>query len=265
MSVALRLGGTPGAADLRSIDYGERYRAGVIVPSGNRVAEPEIRAMLPPGVAVFVTRLPLRGSSETELLAMLDTLEGAARLLGDAGVARIVFHCTAVSTFTPHLAGEIQQRIAAATGVSAFATADAILAACAALGARRLVLLTPYTAPVHRREIAYLAAAGLTVVHDACLGIDSNDAMARVEPASLLAWAGDALRAAPDFDACFLSCTAFRSAPAIAALEAVTGRPVFTSNQAMVWYLLRSAGIADAAPGFGQLFGRALPGMASAP
>ncbi|MDR3537732.1 MAG: hypothetical protein P4L71_14635 [Acetobacteraceae bacterium] len=236
------------------VDYGERLRAGILVPSGNAVAEPEIRAMLPNGVSALVTRLPLRGSSEPELLAMLDGLETAAGLLRDAGVGVIVFHCTAVSTFAPHLAGDIRSRISRATGVPAFATSDAILAACTALKARRVSLLTPYIEPVHKREIAFLTGAGLKVVDDACLGIDTNDAMAKLPPQYLLDWASRTQPSTSGADLCFLSCTALRSAPVIAALEARTGLSVLTSNQAMAWYLLRAAGLPDAAPGFGRLF-----------
>ena len=68
----------------RRPDYGDRARLGVITPSGNYVAEPEIHAMLPPGVAALVTRLPLTGSSEAQLRAMTEALEPAARLLADA-------------------------------------------------------------------------------------------------------------------------------------------------------------------------------------
>ncbi|HEX3574284.1 MAG TPA: hypothetical protein VHU42_06765 [Rhodopila sp.] len=46
------------------IEYGDRLRLGIIVPSGNVIAEPQIRAMLPPGVSALFTRLALRGSSE---------------------------------------------------------------------------------------------------------------------------------------------------------------------------------------------------------
>src|SRR5579871_3158982 len=66
------------------IDYGSRLRAGVLIPSGNSVAEPEIRAMLPREVSMLVTRLALRGSSPTELMRMLDQLEAACGLLSDA-------------------------------------------------------------------------------------------------------------------------------------------------------------------------------------
>jgi hypothetical protein len=69
---------------LPSINYATRARLDVLVPSGNTIAEPELRAMHPPGVGLFVTRLPLTGSSETELRAMLDTLETGTALLADA-------------------------------------------------------------------------------------------------------------------------------------------------------------------------------------
>ena len=76
------------------IDYGDRARLGLLVPSGNRVAEPELQAMLPPGVTALVTRLELRGSSEPELLHMIGALEPAARLLADArtGAHRLPLH-----------------------------------------------------------------------------------------------------------------------------------------------------------------------------
>ena len=239
-------------AGLHAIDYGHRLRAGIIVPSGNAVAEPEIRAMLPEGVSALITRLALRGSSDRELMAMLDGLEGAAGLLADAGVATVVFHCTAVSTFAPHLGDEIRSRITRAAGVAAFATSEALAAAFATLGATRITLLTPYNAAVHAREITFLAGLGIAVVADAHLGLETNGEMARLTPEDLLAWADGATSAA--CDAIFLSCTALRSAGLIAALEHRTGRPVVTSNQAMIWHLLRMNGIASAPPAFGRLF-----------
>lgn len=110
-----------------AIDYGSRLRAGALIPSGNSVAEPELRAMLPPEASLLVTRLPLRGSSRAELMRMLDQLEAAAGLLADAAVEVIVFHCTAVSTFAPDMAEAIRERIEKSTGKKCFTTADAVL------------------------------------------------------------------------------------------------------------------------------------------
>lgn len=241
---------------MTDIAYGTA-RLGVLVPSGNSVAETELRAMLPEDVTMLVTRLALRGSSETELLAMLTDLDNAASLLAHAEPDAIAFHCTAVSTFAPHLASEIRDRITAATGSVALATADAILAALRVLAVRRVLLVTPYVQPVHQREIDFLAAHGVTVIGGSCLGIDANTEMARVAPAAIAEQVREAAGKA-DADACFISCTAIRSAGLIEDLESSLGMPVITSNQALAWYALRSLSGPGPKSGFGQLFEHSL-------
>ena len=235
------------------IDYGARARIGLMVPSGNAICEAELHAMLPPGVVALITRLELRGSSEAELAKMLNRLEEAAGLLADARPALLGFHCTAVSTFAPDRAAEIPARIAKASGLPAVTTADAILAALGALGAKRILLTTPYIAAVHEREIAFLAAHGCTVMGGDLMGINTNAEMAQIPPEAIAAQARGAARAAPGADACFISCTAIRSAGVIEALEAELGMPVITSNQVMAWHVLRCLGLQDQPQGFGRL------------
>jgi maleate isomerase len=239
-------------AAMSPIDYGSRLRAGVLVPSGNSVAEPELRAMLTPEVSMLVTRLVLRGSSKPELMRMLDRLEAASALLADAEVDVIVFHCTAVSTFAPELAGGIRERIQSASGIKCFTTADAIIEGLRCLNAARVSLLTPYINEVHEREIAFLEANGFRVDGSACLGINTNTEMAELSSERILEWARD--RVSPRADACLISCTAIKSAPVIAQLEQASGLPVLTSNQCMVWHLLRSNGIDSDVLGYGRLF-----------
>ena len=237
---------------LPDLDYGSRLRAGVLIPSGNSVAEPEIHAMLPREVSILVTRLSLRGSSKPELMRMLDRLEAATELLADAAVDCIVFHCTAVSTFAPELADGIRERILAASGIKCFTTADAILEGLRRLKARRVSLLTPYIDEVHAREITFLEANGFEVGGGANVGINTNAEMATLRPEAILDWAKD--RVDRRADACLISCTAIKSAPAIARLEQALDLPVLTSNQAMVWHLLRSNGIGKLVEGYGRLF-----------
>jgi maleate isomerase len=234
------------------MNYGSS-RLGVMVPSGDNVAETELRAMLPEDVAMMTTRLALRGSSEPELLAMLTDLDGAAAMLGHAEPDLIAFHCTAVSTFAPRLAGEIRDRIAAATGRRSIATADALLAALRALQARRVLLVTPCIEPIYQREIEFLTANGLTVSGGSWLGVNSN--FGRIPPEAI---AAQVLAAASGVsaDACFISGSAIRSAGRIVDLEASLGMPVLTSNQVLAWHALRTLGIERRVLGFGQIFGR---------
>jgi maleate isomerase len=245
------------STDLQSgpiVDYGARLRLGVIVPSGNAVAEPEIAAMLSPGVRAYITRLPLTGSSPAELTAMLADVDRAADLLADMSPDLIAFHCTAVTTAAPDLGRAIQEKIQDRTRIPAITTSEALLAALRALEARRIVLLTPYVESVHTAETAFLKANGVGVIADAFLGIDSNAEMGRLDPGVLYDFVLE--HRTDDADAYLVSCTAIRSAPLIAPLEDALGRAVLTSNQAMIWHAQRSAGVEDSVEGFGRLLSR---------
>nr|WP_315594198.1 hypothetical protein [uncultured Cupriavidus sp.] len=234
------------------LNYGTRARIGVILPSGNIAAEAELTAMMPQGVCMHVTRLPLAGSRREQLLGMIDDVEGAALLLKDAQPDLIVFHCTAVSTWDATLDDVIRQRIHDATGIPATTTAHAIVQALGALGGQRIVLVSPYIEEINRRESDFLALRGVKVLAAHGLALSTPGDMFQVEPREWI----DMTVAARDAsaDAYFISCTAIRSLGAVAPLEEILGRPLITSNQAMAWHALRRVGVSDGLPGLGSLF-----------
>lgn len=85
------------------------------------------------------------------------------------------------------------------------------------------------------------------------LGLNTNAEMAALPPGRIRDQVHAAVAGSSGAQACFISCTAIRSAPLIAPLEAELGLPIVTSNQVMVWHALRRCGITDAVPGFGRL------------
>jgi maleate isomerase len=232
-----------------AINYGLRAKLGMMLPSSNSIAEPQIAAMLPAGVSLHTTRLRLR--SGREALGMLDKLEDAAQLMADAAVDRLIFHCTAVSMHAPEIPAQIAARVAAITPIPLTITSEAVVAALQALDANKIVLMTPYDQATNDREVNFLQHNGVTVLKERGLGIDGGVQMAAVEPET---WFHEtvALRD-PAADAYFVSCTTIRSADVIDALEDALGKPVITSNQAMLWQALRETGITDAVTGFGRL------------
>lgn len=131
----------------RGKGYGWRLSLGMLLPSSNPVAEPELTRMLPEGVSLLTTRLKLAGSSREELLGMTGQIEGAVPLLCDAGVDRIVFNCTAVSTFDVEMGNMLRQRIEKIAARPATSTADGVVAGLKALGAKRIALITPIFPP----------------------------------------------------------------------------------------------------------------------
>jgi maleate isomerase len=233
------------------IPLGWRLRLGVLLPSVNTVGEPQLTAMLPTGVSLHFHRLKLTGSTEQELLGMTERVEEGAALLADAEPQRILFHCTAVTTMNPSMVDSLRQRIERASGLPAVITAEALVAAFRALGARRIVMITPYIREVNVREAAFLEHHGITVLREHGLDLPGGKAFATVEPYE---WYRLAMaHRDPQADAYFLSCAQTRAAEVIEILEHDLGRPVVTSNQAALWHCLRQSGIADDVPGFGRL------------
>ena len=236
---------------MTAINYGTRAKLGMLLPSGNQAAEPQFHAMLPAGVSLHTTRLKLTGSSEKDLLAMTERVEEAAELAADAGVDLLVFHCTAVSTFSVELEQAIKQRVAKASGKPVTATSEAIVAALRAVGAKKIVMLSPYIEAINQREAVYFKAAGFEILDWAGLDCPDANAMMAVTPEK---WREFTLaHRHPDADAYLISCTTVRSADVAEELEAALGRPVLTSNTAAVWHCLRTMGIPDRVQGFGQL------------
>jgi maleate isomerase len=240
-----------GENDARRVRYGWRQRIGMIVPSVNTEAEPQIAAMLPEGVTLHTTRLKMAEAPD-QIMGFAEKIEDGAALLADAGVDRILFHCTAVTTYEPAMGERIRKRIAVATGLPAVVTGDAVVAALAALGARRIVMVTPYLAEVNAREAAFLRHHGIETLNAYAAGLIYARDFRAIEP---YAWYRTAMQHRHDAaDAYFLSCAQIRVAEIIAPLERDLGRPVVTSNQAAAWHALRTGGISDRSAGFGALF-----------
>ncbi|HEX9462065.1 MAG TPA: arylmalonate decarboxylase, partial [Alphaproteobacteria bacterium] len=197
------------------------------------------------------TRLKLAGTSQAELLAMTEKVEEGAALLADAAVDLIVFHCTGVSTFDVEMEKRLKARIEKTTGKPATATSEALVNGFKALGVRRVVLVSPYPKDINEREVAFFRAHDITIVREHGLSLTSGQAFAAVEPGD---WYRHVMANRDDkAEAYFLSCTTIRAVPVIATLERDLGKPVVTSNQAMVWQALRKGGVRDRIEGFGRL------------
>ena len=140
---------------------------------------------------------------------------------------------------------------AAKPGVPFTTPITAAVAAFRHLGARRIAVLTPYVDEVNEAIRGFLVAAGLDVVEFGSFHLRTEQEIARVPPEAIVA-AGRSITG-PGAEALFISCTGLQGHAAIAALEAATGRPVVTSNQAQVWEALSLIGYARPLHGYGRL------------
>ena len=103
----------------------------------------------------------------------------------------------------------------------------------------------------------YFAQKGCDIISHHCLNIADDRDIARVNEDDLINMAEQIDQ--PEADAIFLSCTALPAVAIINRLEDRLGKPVITSNQAMIWMALRLAGCDHQAPQGGKLFTLGLP------
>jgi len=225
-------------------------RIGLIVPSSNRLSEPQFHRYLPAGVDVHVTRLRMTGKWRRPLAELGDSIVQAACMLADVKPQLIVFHCTS-SSMEDGLAGEarIVDLIREATGCPAITTARAITEALQRLAVKKLVLISPYDDRTHQHEVAYVREAGFELVHD--IGLQEPDTDAVVSSERWIQSVSQHRRA--DADGYLLSCTNTTVIEVIEECERFLGRPVVTSNQATLWACLQRLGIAGPVTGLGRL------------
>ena len=209
-------------------------RIGVIIPTSNRLIEPQFQHYAPVELGVHFARAQITGKWERPLSGLAPEIARAARTLADAKPDLIVFNCTGTSMKEgPEGDKYVLDLIRRETGIGALSTASAVVTALNALGLRRLVLVTPYVQATNDHEIAYLRALGFDVVHDLALGLKGGDEFITVPPER---WVEIALaNDRPKADGYFLSCTNTTQIEAIEAIEEATGKPAVASNQAVLW------------------------------
>lgn len=238
--------------------YGSRARIGLVVLETDQTIEAEFGSVDLPGVAVYHSRIANAAEVTPETLtAMRQDLPAAARLLpAEFRFDAVGYGCTSASTLIgPD--GVAACLAEAHPGVPSSDPISAAVAAMRALDSRTVAIVTPYSAEVTAPIAEHFSMAGLDV---AALGsfLESDDlTVARISPQSISAGVRSVVGQA-DCDAVFVSCTSLRVLDIAADLESEIGVPVVSSNMALLWHLLRLAGVDDDLSDRGRLFGEPL-------
>jgi maleate isomerase len=137
-------------------------------------------------------------------------------------------------------------------------SAGALLSGIAALGARKVSIITPYLKPLTQAVVDYLEDAGVEVVDALSLEVPDNLEVARLDPADLrehykkLSLTG--------VDALVLSaCVQMPSLPSIQPVEDELGLPVLSAATATTYRILQSLGLPPTAPNAGRLLATPTP------
>jgi maleate isomerase len=229
-----------------------RARIGFIIPSSNRMVEPQMQRFMPAGVVPHFTRIGMTNRHKAPLEQLIPRITEAAGLLADSKCDVIVLQCTGTS-----MSGgvDLERRVIAAieeaTGRRALTTASALTAAFTTLCVTRLVFISESKQNDHNEKLAYLREAGYDIVADKAVALDGTDAYCTMPPRL---WSDTAIALRNEAaQAYFISCANIHSIDVIEELERNLGKPVVTSNQAALWCSLRAVGIKEVVPGLGLL------------
>jgi len=229
-------------------------RIGLIVLSTDHASEREFARLCDPDeVGVYVSRIQYDNPTTPENLLLTGPRLSAATalLLPDERFDVIAYGCTAASVVLGN--DKITQLIQDVKPETACVTpTSAAFAAFDALGVKRVSVLTPYSVEVTAELVTYFEKHDLEVINFKGLDFSDDRQMARIKTTEIIAAGIEVMD--DDAEALFISCTALQAVVCVDELERRIGKPVVTSNQAVVWHCQRLAGIDKKIDGYGKLF-----------
>ena len=241
------------------------YRIGQIVPSSNTTMETEIPAMLaarqlvrPERFTFHSSRMRMKTVEKSELAAMDAESDRCALELSDARVDVLGYAClVAIMAMGHGYHRRSEERLRSRTeqnGGSApvVTSAGALVDALKVIGVKRIALVAPYMKPLTELVVDYIRNEGYEVVDWRALEIPDNLDVGRHDPAKLPGIV--ATMDTRNVDAIVLSaCVQMPSLPAVAKVEALTGKPVVTAAIATTYALLKALQLEPVVPGAGAL------------
>ena len=228
-------------------------RIGLIALATDFNSEQDLRRMYPAGVEIFTNRVLNANPVTMQNLRSMagDISRAAGGILPGFSLDAMIYGCT--SGTVANGAEKIEQLVQqSCPGVPVTNPVTAALAAFAHFGAQRISILTPYTEEVNLEMARYFEDHGIEVLNIAGLDYESDIEMTGIPPRDI---ADAAIGVCDDnADLLFISCTAIRSSMVIEQIEKRLGKPVVSSNQALVWHSLKLLDSNAAVTGYGSLF-----------
>ena len=235
-----------------------RARFGVLVPFTNSNLEPDMTLLRPEGVSLHFARL---GGYDADEIPDEDQMQGLGasdmeeplRLLAGVKPDVIFYGCTSATlTHGPEFDQQLAKRIKDDSGAATVTAAGALVNALNTLGVSKIGFASPYVPAINDMAVDFLSKSGVETVHrsEVAETLD-NDGQGALSPDAVFDLGRNADH--PDAQVVVLSGTDMRSVEIIDRLEGALGKPVITSNQAMVFDALQKLRIPEPLSGFGKL------------
>lgn len=245
--------------DRKTDTLGWRLKIGLVIPSTNTTAQPEIDALRIPGVTLHTGRIPIQQkkiAGDAAYLEHVAAMRNGIKKASDEvltcgpdhlimGVALEAFWGGAVG------AADLEERLSEDSKVPVTIGSTAMRDAAQTFRVERLAILTPHMPKGDHEIVAYFEQSGFEVKRIKGLSCNSPRAIAQV-PTNVIE---ESLRAldGDDVDAILQLGTNLAGSAVAANLEPQLGKPVIAINPACYWHALRANKITDQISGHGRL------------
>lgn len=233
-------------------------RFGILVPFTNTNLEADFALMRPEGVSMHFSRLGGYEENEIPDEAQMQGLGASGideplRLLLGVKPDIVIYGCTSATlTHGPVFDRQLSDQIQSLSNAITVTAAGAIVHALRDLGANKIGFASPYVPKINELAVEYLETEEIeTLARSEVAETLSNDGQGALSPQAVYELALKADHS--EIDALVLSCTDMRSVEIIEMLEEKIGKPVVTSNQAMLYQALQGINYSQPLDGFGTL------------
>jgi maleate isomerase len=235
--------------------YGWRARVGLLLPMDNAVMEPELNSVSGlEGISFYGARLNTFQRED-----MPNNGIELSKVFNELGTDVIVYSC-AETAFLKGVDGNqyISKKIEELTDQPAITAMSSMVEAANFLNLKKVSLVTPYTNERTDVMIDFFKRMGIEVK-----GVASEDFVTRSKdprewyecnvqpPFTAYQMAKQADHA--ESEAIIISATNFRTFEIIEKLEEDLGKPVITTNQAILWSVFQKLNLQTKVPGLGKL------------
>ena len=119
------------------------------------------------------------------------------------------------------------------------------------MNVKKIAVFTPYPESVNKTIFEYLNKKSINIISLSTFNLDLDVDIARVDPQYLFETLTNLN--INDAEALFVSCTALPALEIIEEIEKKINKPVFSSNQTLIWDTVRSVGYKSSIEGYGKL------------
>ena len=201
---------------------------------------------------VFVNRIHNENPLTTEnLLKMYEQIESITeKILPGEKINTIAYACTSGTIAIGE--DKVKEKIQLAKpGCHVTTPITSAIKAFNKMNIKKISVLTPYPESVNKTISEYLTKKNIDVMSFSTFDLDLDVDFARIDPKYL----AEILTKLDihDADALFVSCTALPALEILDEVEKKINKPVFSSNQTLIWDTIRLAGYKNSIKGYGKL------------